>query len=284
MRHISIFLLAAVLSLASCLKEDAPMGPKGSNDVVEIFNDEPGLIASSTSSTYPLFVETFPISAGETFEAWISYSGGNNGAPQDINVTVALDDNAVTVYNTENSEHYMTLQPAKYTVDSWNLTIKKGEKRAKMTFTLKTDQFDFNEAYVLPLKVASTSLGTISKNFGTVLFSVGAKNAYDGVYQYTTSAATSLRPNSNVEVELWTLSKTRLALKPGLLGYYGNVVEYNVNESTNAVDVTCVSLGVQTPQDPRSKYIPADKTFEIFWKQGNGARTFEEKLVFKHAR
>ena len=284
MRYLFIFLLMATVGLASCLKEDAPMGPKGSNDVIEIFNDEPGLIASSTTSSYPLFVETFPISAGEAFEVFISYTGGNTGAPHDINVTVGLDDNAITTYNTENNTHYIPLPADKYTVDSWNVTIKKGEKRAKLTFTLKTDQFLFTEAYALPVKVLTSSLGTISRNFGTVLFSVGAKNQYDGVYQYTTSANTSLLPNRNVEVELWTLSKNRNIIKPGLLGNYSNVVEYEVVEATNAVLVTCVSLGVETPQDARSKYIPATRTYEVFWKQGNGARTFEEKMVFKRDR
>ena len=49
---------------------------------------------------------------------------------------------------------------------------------------------------------------------------------------------------------------------------------------TNAVTVTCPSLGVQTPQDTRSKWDPATKTMTVFWKQGNGGRTFEEKLVY----
>jgi len=73
-------------------------------------------------------------------------------------------------------------------------------------------------------------------------------------------------------------------MSPGLLDTYSNAVSYTVDPLTNAVTVTCPSLGVQTPQDTRSKWDPATKTMTVFWKQGNGGRTFEEKMVYLRSR
>jgi hypothetical protein len=68
------------------------------------------------------------------------------------------------------------------------------------------------------------------------------------------------------------------------LGTYSNAVSYDINPTTNAITVTCPSLGVQTPQDTRSKYDPATKTMTVFWKRRSGSAKFEEKLVYKRSR
>lgn len=274
---------AAVVGLTSCLKEDTPLSKKESNNVVEIYNEVPALIVSSIESTYPLYVNTFEIEPSVDFEVYVNYAG-SGVAPQDITVNLDLNPDAIDYYNAEFGTHYIVLPTDKYTVDTWTLTIPKGQRKAKQTFKLKTDMFDFAEAYTLPVRIKTVSSGIISNNYGTVIFSVGAKNQYDGIYQYTTSANTSLLPNRSVEVGLITLSATKVGLDPGLLGYYGNVVNYMINPANNAVTVECPSLGVQTPQDTRSNYDPATKTFKVFWKQGNGGRTFEETLVYKRPR
>lgn len=277
-------MMLTVVGFASCLKQDPNLNPKESNDVVEIFNQVPGLIASDVTDPYPLYVETFPISAGETFEVTVNYAGAGN-APQDINVKLGLDAHAIDEYNDSTSNHYILLPASKYTIDTWDVTIPKGQKKATATFKLKTETFDFAEAYALPVKIMSTSFGKISGNYGTTIFSVGAKNPYDGIYQYTTSANTSLQPNKNLEIDLITQSLTKVKMgAPGLLASYTNEVFYIVNPTTNAITVECASLGVQTPQDTRSKYDPATRTLTVFWKQGNGGRTFEEKFVYKRER
>ncbi len=283
MKKYIICLLALSAFFSSCVKEKQTLHPDGSNAVIEIYNDVPAAVVSTVESIYPLYVKTFDIESSIDFEVEVNYAGAG-AAPQDITVNLELNPDAIDYYNEEFATHYIVLPTDKYTVDTWTLTIPKGQKRAKQTFKLKTDMFDFAEAYALPIQVKTVSTGNISKNYGTVIFSVGAKNEYDGVYEYTTSAITSLLPNRKVDVTLETLSATKVALKPGLLGYYGNVVNYSVNPANNFVTVECPSLGVQTPHDERSNYNPTTKTFKIYWKQSGGGRTFEETLVYKGPR
>ncbi len=276
-------LLATSLLLTSCLKEDSTLDPKDSNAVIEVYNFRPAQIASSVESTYPLFVQTFEIVPSVDYDVVVNYAGEGT-APVDIQVVLDFNTDAIDVFNDENHSNYIELPSTHYTVDSWTLTIPKGQKQATAKFKLKTDQFDFAEAYIMPVRIKTVSSGVISKNYGTVLFSVGAKNEFDGVYRYSTSAITSLLPNRVVEVELETQSANKCKLNPGLLGYYSNAVSYMVDYSTNHVTVECPSLGVQTPQDSRSVYDPANKKLTVYWKQGNGGRTFEETFVYLRPR
>jgi len=279
-----IMLTLVITGFSSCLKDDSIIGPDAPGaikNVVEFQNIN--YISSGTSSTYPLYVESFNVAPTGSATLRVNYAGVN-AAPEDIAVKVVQDPSAIEKYNTENSTHYIAMPTSLYTLTTLDLVIPKGQRTAEITINVKPDQFDFALAYALAFKIVSATNSTISSNFGTVIISLGAKNAYDGIYQYTTSANTSLQPNKNVEVELITQSSTAVGLSPGLLATYSNVVTYTVDPTTLAVTVTCPSLGVQTPQDVRSKYDPTTKTFTVFWKQGNGNRTFEETLVYKRGR
>lgn len=273
-----------ITGFSSCLKDNSLIGPDAPGalkNIVEFQNIN--FISSGTSSTYPLYVESFNVAPTGTATLKVNYAG-SDAAPEDIAVKVVLDPTAIDKYNTENSTHYIAMPTSLYSLSSLDLVIPKGQRTASITISVKPNQFDFSLAYALAFKITSATNSVISGNFGTVILSIGAKNAYDGVYQLTTSATTSLQPNKNVEVEMVTQSATTVGLSPGLLGTYSNVVTYTVDPTTLAVTVTCPSLGVQTPQDTRSKYDPATKTFTVFWKQGNGNRTFEEKFVYKRER
>ena len=270
--------------LSSCLKDDSlVLDPSKGTNVIEFENTAE---ISVHGSSIPLYVHSYPISATPTtLTVTVNYSGPASGAPEDIKVKVALGDVAsITKYNTEQTTSFVLLDPTAYSLGNLDLTIAKGQKKASFEVKFFTDKFDLTKATVLPLKIVSASSGTVSGNFNVILLNVGAKNAYDGVFTYTTSAITSLVPNKNSTTELITVDATTVRMSPGLLDTYSNAVSYTVNPLTNAVTVTCPSLGVQTPQDTRSKWDPATKTMTVFWKQGNGGRTFEEKFVYLRSR
>jgi hypothetical protein len=270
--------------LSSCLKDDSlVLDPSKGTNVIEFENTAEIAVHGSS---IPLYVHSYPITATPTpLTVTVSYSGPASGAPEDIKVKVSLGDLAsITKYNTEQKTAFELLDPAAYSLGNLDLTIPKGQKKASFEVKFNTNKFDLTKATVLPLKIVSASSGTVSGNFNVILLNVGAKNAYDGVFNYTTSANTSLVPNKNSTTELITVNATTVRIAPGLLDTYSNAVSYTVDPLTNAVTVTCPSLGVQTPQDTRSKWDPATKTMTVFWKQGNGGRTFEEKFVFSRSR
>lgn len=198
------------------------------------------------------------------------------------------------IENYVNSFDELTLMPENlYSIENFNVPIKNvgPENVGYLPIKFKTGAVDSDgntlfsiNNYVLPIKIEDAGGYKIASNYRMIFLVVKGKNAYDGKYLYTTSAKTSLRPNSTANVQLITAGAHRVKLSPGLLGYYSNDVYYNIDPATNHITVECPSLGVQSPQDPRSKYDPATKTLKVYWKQGNGGRTFEETLVFTGPR
>ncbi|SOE22197.1 protein of unknown function [Spirosomataceae bacterium TFI 002] len=277
--NIFAFLVLALVA-TSCLDDELTLDPKNSINVIEFKN--PALFASPSGSTYSLYAAAFDFADEVDYPVTVSYSGANV-APQDIKIDLAINQAAITQYNEEQGAHFDLLPPDLYTIPT-QVTILKGQRTAVVDLKIKSSKLPFDKSYVLPLQIVSASSGVISGNFETILINVIPKNPYDGVYTYTTSANTSLVPNATKTLTLVTLNGTTVKLLPGLLGTYSNEVTYTVDPETNQVTVTCPSLGVQTPQDTRSKWDPVNKVMTVFWKQGNGGRTFEEVFTYKGSR
>lgn len=289
MKRIFKNILALIIvgtTLTSCLKDDtAVLDPeKAGSNLVEFIN--PAVI-NVAGSSIPLYVMSYPIQAtAQSVPIEISYSGAETEAPQDIVVNFAVGSQAlIDKYNTEQNTAYLMMPSSWYSIGATSVTIPKGQKRASFNVSINSSLFDLTKPYVVPLEITSVSSGSVSANFGKILLNLGAKNPYDGLYNYKTSANTSLVPNANRNnIALITTGPNTVRISPGLLATYSNEVTYTVNPTTFAVTVTCPSLGVQTPQDTRSKWDPATKTMTVFWKQGNGGRTFEEVFTYLGVR
>lgn len=186
-KYLNLFLLAITFSLGSCLKEDMPLSPKDSNNVLEIYQQVPDLITSGTTSTYASYLENFPIGNEQEWSIVVNYAGEGT-APQDITVKLDLNEDAIDVYNDQEDDEAILLPSELYKTGDWTVTIPKGQKTATFKVTLYTDQFDFTESYVFPIRIASASYGEISKNYGTIVYKVQALNKYDGLYTITATA------------------------------------------------------------------------------------------------
>lgn len=178
-----------------------------------------------------------------------------------------------------------------YSIGDWDVTIKDAGvlNVGRLFIKIKTGMLDANgdpllalHNYVIPIKIEDAGGYDVASNFRMIFLVLKGKNAYDGKYHYTTSANTSLQPGIDKNVTLITAGLTKVHF--GLLGTYSNDVWYTIDPVTNHITVDCPSLGVQTPQDPRSKYDPASKTLKVYWKQGDGGRTFEETFVYTGSR
>ena len=271
-----------ILMLNSCLKKrETTLDGDGPRNVVEFKNS--GSNVAAGTSFYPLFQKdlgTMNPGESKSFNVNVNYAGADV-APSDISVELEVDQTALDRFNDENGTDFI-IPPSSVCSYPTSFVIKKGQRVStdSAKVTLSAD-FDFNASYALPLRIKSVSPShTISANFGAAMFGFILRNQYDGVYRYQTSDITSLIPDQDAEVELQTAGANRLILKPGLLGYYSNEVYYNIDPNTNQITVECPSLGVQTPQDTRSLYDPATKVLKVYWKQGNGGRTFEETLTY----
>lgn len=278
MKKINFIILAiSTFLIHSCLKgKDQVLDPEQVNSVVEFAS--PAALAHAVGDSFRVYTLSYDISPLDTAELIINYAGYNS-APKDLIVNIAVSNQLLTNYNTAKGTSYNVLPSTIYTMPS-SVTIKQGTKSAKLIIPIKVDQISLTGTYVLPLQITDASGETISRNFGKSIFIVTAKNKYDGRYNFKTSATTSLQPNISKAAELRTAGPNRVSLYPGLLASYSNEVFYNIDPVTNAVTVECPSLGVQTPQDPRSKYDPVTKVLTVYWKQGNGARTFEETITY----
>lgn len=273
-----------ISTLSSCLKDDRlELDPEKGVNVIEFAN--PSQI-NKIGSIVPLYVLSYPIVTNATVvPISVAYAGPEDVTSEDITVNIALDPTIITPYNDEQHTTYEIMPTSMYSISTTSVVIPKGSKTASFNVSINTSQFDLAKSYVLPLKIASVSSGTISGNFGKVLLNFGAKNPYDGLFNYKTSAITSLAPNQNKNnVPLITTGPNTVRVSPGLLTVYSNEVTYTVDPATNKVTVACPSLGVQTPQDTRSNWNPATKTLTVFWKQGNGGRTFEEVYTYQGVR
>lgn len=181
-KYNSLLLIFGVVALSSCLKQNTKLDPKQSNNVLEIYESVPVPTTSPADAVYTVYAQSFDIAPSIEFKVDVSYSGADV-APEDIQITLGLEEPAMTDYNAEQGTSYVFIPQNVFTVDSWNLTIPKGQRIASMTVTFNTTLFNPSLTYGFPVKIKSASMGKISSNFGTVIYALGAKNKYDGVYR-----------------------------------------------------------------------------------------------------
>lgn len=183
----SIYFLFLLVGLSSCLKEREGNNhyPDKAGNIIEFANTGDNL-ATSTSK-YPRFsTDLGSIALGEskTFNINVSYSGAQN-ASSDITVNLQLDQALLDMFNDQNGTEY-EVPPAGIVEYPTSVVIKAGTRKttveAKVTLT---NDFDFDKSYALPLKITSSSAGTISSNFGGAVYSFSVRNQYDGRYEVT---------------------------------------------------------------------------------------------------
>lgn len=276
----SLVLFFAVTTLSSCLKDDRlVLDPEKGVNVIEFGNTSSVSVAGST---VPLYVNSFALGQDATLQIPISYSGPEATAPQDITVTVSvLGEETTDAYNEEQDDHLEVMDPSTYTIPSTTVVIPKGQRRAFLTVNVKPDLFDLTVKYGLPLKISSVSFGTISGNFGTAIYSIGAKNRLDGLYNYKTSATTSLKAGANDNNVPLTTSGPN-TVTANLVNTYANIVTYSVDPVTNKATVTN-SGGIGDPiTDPASNFNPETRVLYVKWTAGS--RQFEETYTYTGVR
>lgn len=192
LKIIGPFFLFFGIGLSSCLKDTSlTLDLNQTNNVTEFANTG-SVVTSPSGSAAPRYaIDLGSLKVGDTasFNVNVDYAG-HDMAPQDITVTVDIDESLLNVYNTEHAADAAdyTAPPSALFTTSFPLTITipKGQQlgQAKVNVKLSAD-YDFNASYALPLKITSTSVGLISGNFGSALYSLNVRNIYDGEFTVT---------------------------------------------------------------------------------------------------
>lgn len=204
--------------LTSCLKGKDPYG----------FTDDPGSIVSEIYSHNlgdPLVVSLNAVPNVETVDLLtVRYYAARSLKPKsDMSVTLVLNPQLVTDYNTANGTSLVVLPSSAYTLSdpSLVLTMPKGSEGEKsVTITLTKSSMNLANTYALGFTMQSASEGVVSELAKNFLFIVGVKNKYDGVYQISgtmvdvtnASFVGTYYPNYPLEWELRTAGPTQIAV------------------------------------------------------------------------
>ncbi|RZK55306.1 MAG: DUF1735 domain-containing protein [Pedobacter sp.] len=300
-RYLKLYGAILVLGISlftSCAKEADQFtndGNGGANGIVELAD----LVPRASSTAFASVTKSFLSQPEVDCPIVVNYTGVN-GAPEDVTITLGLD-NSIVATNTA-----LTVLPESlYTPSSFTLTIPKGQKSATLNLKLKTSQFNFALTYALGIKILSTSSGILSRNYGSGIFIIGAKNAYDGVYTVeagssvlrfsnpTTPAVNdvlngSLAGNPNMTLTTATANSvviTNLRWAGGTSSVSGiESLTATVDPVTNLVTM---SSGVNATLVNRTgldnKYDPATKTFRLNFHWNLTSTKREVALVLKYS-
>jgi hypothetical protein len=111
--------------------------------------------------------------------------GGPVVAPKDLTITLALDPAGLAAYDTANGALFTMLPDSAFTVPSYTVTIKKGQRLDSLVFSVFSKKVDLSLANALAFKITDASGLIISQNFQSVIFSIVVKNDWDGLYTVT---------------------------------------------------------------------------------------------------
>jgi hypothetical protein len=174
MKNIKYYLFAILItSFTSCLEGDPIFEDGGSAGIVEL-----DLAARTTSTSYAVRSNVIEVEDAVELPVVVNYTGVN-GAPQDVQVTLSIDDAIISTYGGGLS----ALPTDYYELPASNVvTIPKGQKKATYTIKLKPRLFDLTKSYALGVKIVSATAGTISGNYSAGVYSIPVKSPWEGIY------------------------------------------------------------------------------------------------------
>jgi hypothetical protein len=239
-------------------------------------------------------------------------------APQDIVITLALNPNLRTAYNTANGTNILALDPAMYSV-GLTITIPAGQRNAQIPLIFpNTSTLNPNNSYGFGLSIVSVTGGyVIASNLDDLFIEVSLKNKYDGLWElvghHNRAPYNDPTWNFHTEVEMHTTGASSVAMYwpdrsdygqpigvgPGQTNWYGNVMSPNFTfdpGTDKCIGVTTyvgagVTLAMVTndqvadvnpngPIDNRYEAGPPKKMYLTYQYNGNDLRRFYDTLTY----
>ena len=253
-----------LLGLSSCLDEEGVFKDNGSNSIVEL-----SLAARTSSTPYATRSTTLELEDEYLLPIVVNFTGVD-GAPNDVEVTLAIDDNIVVEYDAyDTSNEYLALPTANYELPASNkIVIPKGEKTTTYTIKLKPRLFDTTKSYALGIKIVSASAGTVSSNYSAGVYTLPVKSPWQGKYDvhYKWLIRGGAVPTTDIEYD-----ETDIELKtagPGIVqaqyvgAWFSGYTNYTHNPDGTVLPFV-YSGSVRAVQVFNSSYDLDNLTFEV---------------------
>jgi hypothetical protein len=295
----SFAIIFATVALSSCLKEKQNFDPSDTNAVIEIGDISKPVNFAASDLLGNVYSSSFDIVPSVDFSIPIVYTGVGN-APEDITVTLEQNQSILDQYNTkfdlsvDDEDAYEIPSTDLYTMPSLTVTIPKGQKRANLVVSLKTDKFSFEKFYAFGFKIKSVSSGIISGNFNTAMFIVAAKNEYEADYASKGFLFHPSQPRAfSGTKHIATRGLKRCQVDLGDLGGSGYAYQFTVSASNALTDYAAVGAapaapasGFMTADNPgKTVYPGTDQPGSGEWVQSKYNNTYDPatKTFFLHA-
>lgn len=171
----NIAILVILASLTSCLKSKDLIGPdadKSAGAIIEFAN--PDYIATGSASAsirLARYELTLPKGPATQLKVFVQYVGTGKTPTSDVTVGLGVDAAALTLHNTQAGKSYNLIPAAWYTLPA-TVVIPAGQRGVDVTIPINTNNYVAGQTYALPLSIRSTSTGTVSGNFGTIIVAI----------------------------------------------------------------------------------------------------------------
>jgi hypothetical protein len=191
-------------------------------------------------------------------------------ADKDIPVTLALDPAGLADYNTANGTSYTMLPDSAFTVPSFTVTIKKGQRLDSLVFSVFSSKVDLTVSNALAFKITDASGLLLSENNKSVIYAVVVKNEWDADYAVT---GWFFHPAAGRAIDatkhLSTITGIRME---GGIGDLGSPFQFDIvnNQLENWFSDAFTSTGFMTADNPggtdysdpsNEGHVPGDATF-----------------------
>lgn len=285
----------SALVLSSCLKSNDHLG----------FQADKGSIISEIATVNtlggdPLFMAVSTVPAVETVDVLkVAFHNAKNVSTSDIKIVLELDNSLVTDYNAANGTNFAPIPTNAYTLSdpTLEITLPKGTYgEHTLTMTVTKAALSLTQTYALGFKIKSVSEGVISDLANNMIFVLGVKNIYDGVYSmkgYILRAGDPVLTGnfSGLQYGLITAGPSSVDFHTlqvwgdGQSGVGIGIPRLTVDPATNNVTVASSGGATNYPGYP-NRYVPATKTFYIAftWGAGPGFRECYDTLTYLRSR
>ena len=202
---------------------------------------------------------------------------------EDIQVTLGINQNALTMYNSQNGTAYTLPTAGSYQLVTPTVTVKAGTRMAPVTVQITTNQIKPTDQFAIPISISSATGGvTVSGNYGTKIIFIKLRNNYEGSYQATgTFTHPTAGPRAiNEQKTLQTIDLTTSETNYADLGGSGWTMWLKVNPDNTVVLIPKGASNTSTTQFGENRYDPATQTFILNYKYpgAGGDRVVTERI------
>lgn len=177
--YIALIMLVASFSLTSCLKDNGP----GSVN----FGDSPALVAFQYAGIGPVpYVAAIYGKSTDSSDVEITLSVASLTLKTPVTVTVTQDDagaNAYKATDTVGGKVDNIMPTSLYSLQNGGkITINPGQQIVKMRINYVGQNIDFDQNYIIGLKLVNASGAILTSNLNNAIVTVVLKSVYAGTY------------------------------------------------------------------------------------------------------